>query len=302
MAEVKNIVHSFYKVLRNEVLYGNPFLDSQEQIKLQSHYDVIMHPQQYSPVLAEIIYAQRRTPPAHIISKQRDSFVFDAGCGFGSESFLFAALGAKVLAVDQSSEQIDIALKRKLYFEKEIFNKKLDIDFEVADLNEYNPKVRSISLTWIASVLAVLNDQDDFLRRINAATREGGCIMVTDMNLLNPLFLFKEWKRRQKGKEECAEFARHANFWGMVRRKGRSGALYFRCDNQYPFADVQFFTKKTIISILYKAGFRAYEVNFSGFLLPIISSILPLSIELWLPRVPLLANFGYFYLITCYKK
>ena len=260
-----------------------------------------MNPDKYPIGLAAIIYSNRRAPAVRAIIEHQAPVVFDAGCGYGTESFLFAALGAKVLAVDISPEQISIAQKRKLYFEHEIFHKKLDIDFEISDLNRYVPREQNISLTWIASVLASIANQDDFLRRVYTGTRPGGYIMVTDMNLLNPLFLFKEWRRRQRAKTTCPEFARQADFCAMVRRKRRSGARFFPRSVQGLFDDVQFFTAGTMNALLRQTGFRIYQTTFSGFLPPILFAnpfTLPDSL---ISKIPVLKELGYFYLITGFK-
>jgi len=295
------IAKLFYAALRKEIIYGNPYLNNKEQERLQSHYEVIMNPKKYPPDFAATIYSNRRAPAVRAILKTQDPVVFDAGCGYGSESFLFAALGAKVLAVDISTEHISIALKRKLYFEKEIFGKELNITFEVANLNRFVFRERDISLTWLASVLAALSNQGDFLRRVYAATKEGGCVMVTDMNLLNPLFLFKEWRRRQQAKLASPEFSRHADFWSMVRRKGRSGARFFPFKDQGIFDDVQFFTQKTLVALLGEVGFKTSLISYNGFLSPWFYRNFSPSLEITLTKIPFLKVFGYFYFVRSIK-
>jgi SAM-dependent methyltransferase len=296
------VTSKFYKILRHEIIHGNPYLNEEEQGRLQSHYEVIMNPSKYPPALPATIYCKRRAPAVQAILKQQSPLVLDAGCGYGSESFLFAAVGARVLAVDISSAQIAIARKRKLYFEKIIFGQELDIIFEVADLNRYVPTDQNLSLTWLASVLAALPDQADFLRRIYAATREGGCVMVTDMNLLNPLFLFKEWRRRQRAKTASPEFSRHADFWNMVFRRGRAGARSFPLKNGGEFDDVQFFSPGTLVALLSNVGFESSKTSFSGFLPPWFNCKLLTSMEINLTRIPLLKLLSYFYLMASFKR
>ena len=128
----QEIVKIFYQELRQEIITGDPYLNPQEQTRLQRHHEVMMNVKKYPPALAATIYVHRRFLAIQAISVARQAVVFDAGCGYGSESFLFAGLGAKVLAVDISPEQLCIAEKRKSYFEKEVFKKKLDVTFRVA--------------------------------------------------------------------------------------------------------------------------------------------------------------------------
>jgi SAM-dependent methyltransferase len=301
MSTPEDITLKFYHDLRQEVIEDNPYLDNAEQLKLQNHYAVMMNAKKYPPGLAATIYSNRRTPAVQAILEQQHPLVLDAGCGYGSESFLFAALGARVLAVDVSADQITIARKRKLYFEKLLAGRALDIDFQVADLNFYLPDRQNFSLTWIASMLAALSNQDDFLRRVYGATRAGGCVMVTDMNLLNPLFLFKEWRRRQRAKLTSPEFSRQADFWAMVRRRGRFGARFFPRDGQGWFDDVQFFSAVTLNALLRRAGFRTFQTLYSGFLPPSFYVNPFNSLETYIPRIPLLKELGYFYLVSGVK-
>jgi SAM-dependent methyltransferase len=298
----KEIVRLFYQELRKEIILGDPYLNPQEQVRLQLHHEVMMNAKKYPPALAAKIYMHRRFLAIQAILAARHAIVFDAGCGYGSDSFLFASLGAKVLAVDISPEQLCIAEKRKSYFEKDVFKKKLDVTFRVADLNEYSPETHGISLTWIASVLAALPDQEDFLMRVYAATREGGKIIVTDMNLRNPWFLFGEWRRRQRAKVNSPEFARWADFWSMVRRRGRSGARFFPLGSQERFDDVQFFTAATLGALLSQVGFRVVQPSFSGFVPPQIHAKLIETWETFMARVPILKNLGFFYNVTGIKQ
>jgi SAM-dependent methyltransferase len=260
-----------------------------------------MNSKKLPPGLTIIIYSNRRAPAVMSILEQQHPIVFDAGCGYGSDSFLFASLGAKVLAVDISPEQLSIAEKRKSYFEKEVFKKKLDVTFRVADLNEYSPEIPGISLTWIASVLAALTDQEDFLKRVYAGTREGGRVVVTDMNLGNPLFLLKEWMRRHRAKVESPEFARQADFWRMVQRRGRSGARFFPLRGEGRFDDVQFFTPGSLEALLRQVGFRVARTGFCGFVHPQVYLPLLTPLEVSMARVPILKNLGYFYTVTGIK-
>jgi SAM-dependent methyltransferase len=296
------ITRIFYTALRREVIFGNPYLNFNEQYLLQQHHEVIMNAWKYPPNLATAIYVNRRAPAVQAVLTSQDAVVFDAGCGFGSESFLFARLGAKVLAVDLSPEQISIGEKRKSYFENKVFKKRLDITFHVADLTDYLPETSEVSLTWVASVLAALPDQEDFLRRVYAVTRPGGQVMVTDMNLGNPLFLFREWQRRQRAQTKNLKFARQADFWSMVWRRGRSGARFFPNGTNGEFDDVQFFTAKSLGALLKLVGFRIVQPRFSGFVPPPIFVNSLTSLEDIIAKVPGLRNLGYFYVVTGIKE
>lgn len=295
------LAYRYYFALRKEVTEGNPLLTLDEQHRLQSHYAVMMDAVHNPPELAATIYANRRAHPARAIVDDSNPVVFDAGCGYGSESYLFAALGAEVLAVDLSAERIAIARKRQQYYEN-LFEQPLAITFVDADLNRYTPELSNLSLTWIASVLAAIPDQDNFLNRIHRATRDSGRIMITDMNLLNPLFLVNERRRRRRHQAASPEFARHADFWAMMRRKGRTGARYYRRTDGALVDDVQFFTGGTLSRLLRKVGFTPLRTDYSGWLPPKLYRPGLVALETALNRIPGLRSLAYFYLVTGQKQ
>jgi SAM-dependent methyltransferase len=289
-----NLVKRFYHTLRDEVVNGNPALVVADQTRLRSHYPVMLSPN--NPVeLAATIYAQRRQYPVAAILATSRPVVFDAGCGYGSESFLFASLGARVIAVDIDAEKIRIARLRQPYYES-IFEKKLAIEFQVADLDTYVPPINDLSLTWLASVLAAIPNQDRFLQVVFDATRPGGQVMISDMNLWNPLFLFGEWRRRERAKRVNAAFAQNADFGAMLNRHGRIGARYFTAAEGHLFDDVQFFSPATLKRLLCQVGFHSIQFHFSGFIPPLLARLGLTRGELLCARVPGIAHMGYFYL------
>ena len=296
----ETITQTFYAILRAEVVSGNPYLDKDEQARLRGHYPFIMDFKRYPSELVSAIYGSRRICPVQSILDSSNPLVFDAGCGYGSDSFLFAALGAKVLAVDVSTEKTEIAQKRKHYYEK-MLGKSLDVRFGAADLNGYAPEDADISLTWLSSVLAIIENQDAFLDRIYQATRTGGKIMIVDFNLWNPHFLLAEWRRRRRALTGSPEFVRHANFWAMVRRKKRRGAFFFPQDGGGLFDDVQFFTPGTLCRLLKQIGFRLLPPGFSGFAPPFLFKGLSAHAENFFSHVPILRNLGRAYVVTGVK-
>lgn len=287
----KRLAEEFYYVLRREVMTGNPYLSKEEQDSLQKFYPVMMKPERYPCECTAAIYSSRRAYPVEKILGSKNSVVFDAGCGYGSESFLFASLGARVLAIDGSVEQIAIARKRQRYFE-EYFERSLDITFVRADLDDYVPGMDHFTVTWLSSVLAYVRDQEAVLARIYASTQQHGAVIITDMNLWNPIFLYSEWQRRRKAHpfENVAEFSK------MFLRKGTVGARYDR------FEDHQYFTVTTLSSLIRKAGFSPFSTAYSGFAAPMVFGRYASRMESAFSRLPGVRAFGFFYLITGVKN
>jgi SAM-dependent methyltransferase len=290
-------VARFYDLLREEVTSGDRFLSEEEQRSLQGHYEVLMQPGKFHPQGVRSIYVRRRASAVAFIGEWDSPIVFDAGCGYGSESFLFAASGAKVLGVDRTDKQIEIAVKRQRFYEERL-ERSLDIQFEVADLESYRLDRSDIVLTWLSSVLAAIKDQETLLRRIYDATGVGGRIMITDMNLLNPLFSWHVASRIRRAKVHDADFAREGDFRKMFQRRGRKGARYYRDNRGQVFDDVQFFWSGTLRGLLSSTGFIPLGPSYSGFVppFPVVGRFIFLD-EL-MARLPLLSHFGYFYLMV----
>lgn len=291
------LTRSFYATLRREVLDGESALDGDEIAELRGHYPIMMRPERYPPRLVAAIYAERRAPAVAAIMESVESSVFDAGCGFGSESFLFAAAGARVLAVDRSPEKLAIARKRQGHYE-ELFGKRLEVTFAAGDLDAYEPDERDLSLTWLASVLAAIQNQEALLRRIHAATRTGGRVMITDMNLLNPLFALNEWRRRYQARQRNADLAGKLSFPAMFFRRRRRGARYLPDGAGEPFDDAQFFWWRTLAGLLRQTGFEPERPAYSGFVPPLAAVPNPSALETALAQVPLVRCGGYFYLMS----
>lgn len=287
----------FYALLRKEVREGNPALTASEQKKLQGHYEIMMQPGRYPVEIADRIYVARRAPAVRLLMERGGGLVLDAGCGFGSESFLFGACGMRVIALDQSDEKTEIAAKRLAWFEQ-CLGRRIDVTFQVADLNAVLTNIGGISLTWIASVLATIEDQNSFMQSLYERTEKGGVLMVTDMNLANPLFFLKEWLRRRRGHRRNKVFERESDFWAMVRRQGRRGARFVRDEYGGVFDDVQFFTPITLRALMEGAGFRKVKISYNGFIPPLAAKMGLTTLETGLGLIPIIRRHGYFYLAT----
>ncbi len=120
-------------------------------------------------------------------------------------------------------------------------------------------------------------------------------MMVSDMNLWNPLFLVGEYRRRQQAAKNNPSFAVAHNFNGMFSRRNRVGAHYYP-HNGDTFDDVQFFQPRTLAALYHATGWHPTHFYFSGYIPPAAARAGLMVLETWLPRVPLISQFGYFYL------
>jgi SAM-dependent methyltransferase len=300
MQTVLPYLTEFYSAFQDELRDGNPILQPEEQARLMKDRRFVADHGKYPPEFIAAIYLNRRVPAAEAILNSENPSVLDAGCGYGSDSILFASMGAQVLSVDVSCESLELAQKRKCFYEQRL-KRELRIDFVLADLDHYEIGKGGFSLTWFSSVLAAIIDQERLMEQVYEATRVGGKVTITDFNLLNPIFLMKEWSRRRKAMRGSPQFAANANYFHMLLRYGRNGARYFPRSGEGKFADVQFFTPWTLARLLRKMGFRPSPPVFSGF----IPGILAGEYSVWLENVVSglrgLKHLGRAYVITGVK-
>lgn len=104
--------------------------------------------------------------------------VLDAGCGFGTETLLFALLGKKVTAVDLSCRRLNIAKKRISFF-AEHSSQKLEVNF-------LNTSVFNLShqfdVIWVREAISHIDAAEEFLEFAYERLRPGGLLFITDGN------------------------------------------------------------------------------------------------------------------------
>jgi len=116
----------------------------------------------------------------------RGTSVLEIGCGTGMFTELFAATGARIVAVDISPELLDIARKRCLPAERVTF---LEKNFK--DCSEYGPFDAVIG----SSILHHLDTSTAF-PLIFELLKPGGLIGFAEPNMLNPqVFLERKFRR-----------------------------------------------------------------------------------------------------------
>ena len=118
--------------------------------------------------------------------KLQGKTILDVGCGIGLYSSIFAKMGFKVKGIDISTKSIEIA--KKLPFE---------IDFEVADLNNYHDGKYDIVFCW--DVLHHTFDAEIGFKRLAGFVNPKGYLIISIFNnrLINERFA--RWLVRQFG-------------------------------------------------------------------------------------------------------
>lgn len=109
--------------------------------------------------------------------------VLDAGCGFGSDALLFAAMGAEVVGVDLDGLRLGAAERRARYHAS-VSGRAPGARFEHGDVCAAWP--RGYDVVWVRDGLAAFASLEGFLAETRRKLRPGGVVIVDDANGAHP--------------------------------------------------------------------------------------------------------------------
>jgi 2-polyprenyl-3-methyl-5-hydroxy-6-metoxy-1,4-benzoquinol methylase len=136
----------------------------------------------------------------------------DLGCGLGMQSFIFASLGARVLALDLDPTCIALCRKRKPYFETRL-GQELKVNFGAVDFRSLDPNSLGSKYDGLFSMSAFAHivPLRDTVTKIAALLNESGRVFIWDQN---PKYLFLDIVSRRRRRlpypyEVSSEFSKH---------------------------------------------------------------------------------------------
>ena len=117
--------------------------------------------------------------------------VLDAGCGLGTESILFALLGANVVGIDIARERIVIAQKRLAYYE-DIFGRMLPVSFRLQNILTFSDDEK-FDIVWNSQSISHIHPAEMYFRLVYNSLKNGGHFVIYESNGLNPYISFFTW-------------------------------------------------------------------------------------------------------------
>jgi len=116
------VARRLFEVVRAELLFhirSTKYLSKRETALLYKYYHDMIGK---NSLRQAHYFAQRIKNVVKLLLQSRiyaqQLHVLDCGCGFGTESIIFALLGGKVLGIDLNAERLHIAKKRVSYYEE----------------------------------------------------------------------------------------------------------------------------------------------------------------------------------------
>lgn len=215
-----NIIDRCYRLLFKEIESAEY---SKDELALLSsdflYYGRYLNPES-RPYFEKTVFPQIRNAIEYFeLSKDPKKNVLDLGCGLGMQSIIFAACGAKVVAVDIYEAGINLAKKRAAFYEKAL-GRKLDIEFIQADFRKAKPVLEKYQFNAVFSMSAF-----SYMLPIQSAVDCLKSITASDAKI----FLYEEnkqsifgWMTKFKTIPLHKEITKHFNHYGF-KKEGIDG-------------------------------------------------------------------------------
>jgi 2-polyprenyl-3-methyl-5-hydroxy-6-metoxy-1,4-benzoquinol methylase len=183
--------------------------------------------------------------------------VLDAGCGVGTEAIFWSTLRSdvQVVGVDANVERLRTARARLPYYVHR-FPHLLRVSF----LNDDVFRVlvtQQFDIIWVMEAISHIDPAETFITQAHSALEPGGCLVISDSNILNPVMAWREFRLRMQGVTHNTP---------MVTE---TGAVIRAAAERY-------FSPSKLACILRKSGFDLIEMHMSVFFPPVLARSRPL--------------------------
>jgi 2-polyprenyl-3-methyl-5-hydroxy-6-metoxy-1,4-benzoquinol methylase len=204
-------------------------------------------------------YASRLEPALHAIGQVGAGVkLLDAGCGYGTESLLFALAGANVTGVELVADRVALARSRPAFYQ-DLTRATPTVQFVNADVFRYLERSDSFDIIWILEAVSHIHPLEAFLPLVYERLSPGGLLITSDPNAWNPVSMYRAYRIRGTHKPK---------FRVKAQDPGSGAPVYEAVERLF---SVRGYTRR-----LSSAGFQVIEATTSGFL---ASSLVPASLH-----------------------
>ena len=133
---------------------------------------------------------------AFLFSHKQKPIILDLGCGTGTQSLLFALLGARVISLDMDDVALDILRLRHNFYEKAT-NRSLHMKIEQADVLTYDyAKIAPLDAVYSLFAFNMMQPNKNLIARIAPYMSQKSKIAVLDGNRSFWVSRYFHWRRR----------------------------------------------------------------------------------------------------------
>lgn len=280
--ELLKIVSKYFDYTQEEVRDSKKLYGLTNSGQLKQYYFNLLKKRAYSNYI-KYLYIDRVIPLVKNIRK--DIKILDAGCGLGTESLLCGILGANVTGIDISKERLNVAKNRIKFYENK-FQTKLNVQFHYENILSHANKY---DIIWVNEAISHINPINQFLKNCYYNLNDGGKLIVSDANKLNPHVYF------QSKKDQIRSGGIYQNIIQQDLPKGKE--ISYAVERIFTIPSIksllsQFFKVKEVVSIRF-LPYPVYKFNSNIFLM-IERNVLR--------KIPILNLFSTTYVIISVKK
>jgi 2-polyprenyl-3-methyl-5-hydroxy-6-metoxy-1,4-benzoquinol methylase len=141
-------------------------------------------------------YASRLAP---VLLSLRDAGsavrLLDDGCGYGTESLLFALCGAEVTGVELVPSRVRLARSRISFYQNHV-STSFSIEFINANVTRYLERAGPFHIVWVMEAISHIHPVEAFVRLVHKCLSPGGLLIISDPNAMNPVALYRAYRIR----------------------------------------------------------------------------------------------------------
>ena len=132
-----------------------------------------------------LAYSEQIQEAVRMIQMQPGLKVLEVGFGLGTESLWLAMMGANVTSIDILHQFVDTARRRKEIVDKQI-GKPLNCEFRKSSVLDLESE-SNFDLIWMEQTFHHLEPRTAIVGKLVSLLKEGGHIIISEVNPLNPL-------------------------------------------------------------------------------------------------------------------
>lgn len=254
---IEENIDSFLNVQQKEFIDRYKLFDP-ESIKTYKDFAYYVGENPFELYIRKVAINQRMSVILPIIDEKKESIsILDAGCGIGTESLLFATLGAKTIGIDIIQERLNLAEQRQCYYESEL-GRKLPAEFHNKNIFRFLEE-SMLDIIWLREAISHIHPIERFFELTLKALNNNGYIVINDANWSNPRIKY----------QLIREYWKHYKFFSNL---GESSIYYVKnvkdpeTNQDVEFAMERVFSLKKTCRMLEKVGFKIIRAETVGFI------------------------------------